>query len=60
MAQTEDGTTVVLGTDRTNDNGRWKLVGDNTATHGERLKVTQKALPRRHHRRRVCQADSVK
>lgn len=60
LARTEDGATVVLGTDRTSDSGRWKLVGDNTMTHGERLKVTQKSLPRRHHHRRVCQAASTK
>ena len=43
LARTADGATVVLGTGRTNGSGTWRLVGDETTTHGERLKVTQKS-----------------
>ena len=43
LARTADGATVVLGTGRTNGSGTWRLVGAETTTHGERLKVTQKS-----------------
>jgi hypothetical protein len=59
LARAEDGSKVVLDTDRTNDSGRWKLVGDITTTHDERLKTTGKRLPKRHHHRRVCESASI-
>jgi hypothetical protein len=59
LARTEDGTAVLLGTDRTNDRGRWVLVGDTTGTHGERIKATEKRLPKRHGHRRACLAASI-
>lgn len=59
LARTEDGTPVLLGTDRTNDRGHWKLIGDTTTTHDERIKAIEKRLPRRHHHRRACLAASI-
>ncbi len=59
LARTEDGSTVLLDQDRTNDRGKWELIGDITDTHDERIKATQKRLPKRHHHRRVCEASSI-
>jgi hypothetical protein len=56
LARTEDGSKVVLDKDRTNDRGRWVLIGDVTTTVGERIKATRKRLPKRHGHRRVCEA----
>ncbi len=59
LARTEGGTTVLLDKDRTNDRGKWELIGDITNTHDERIKATRKRLPKHHHHRRVCRATSI-
>jgi hypothetical protein len=59
LARTEGGDKVVLDKDRTNDRGRWVLIGDVTSTHAERLKATEKRLPKRHGHRRVCESASA-
>jgi hypothetical protein len=60
LGRTEDGTAVLLAKDRTNDRGRWKVIGDTTTTHDERIQATEKRLPKRHrHHRRVCLASTI-
>jgi hypothetical protein len=59
LVRTEDGSTVLLDQDVSSDRGKWTLSGDLTSTHGERIKVAEKRLRKRHGHRRVCLADSI-
>ncbi len=59
LARTQEGIKVLIDQDRSSDRGNWTLRGDLSTTHGERIKATEKRLPKRHHHRRACLATSI-